>query len=197
MTKFEQIHAAKEKRIADLLAINGRDGISITRDRDVIHVEHPTLPIMIADSSDPQGKPIRTKGIEFDISLPAGFPLESKPSIYFRNPKKRPWSPNVFSSGQACIGRFYTNTSLVSLVRKMFLEGILDPSTINPNDAANGAVREQYRALAPTMKLPLIDPREIYRLLPEADGEVYKRRIISAATPAAPAVRPARRPSMA
>ena len=197
MTKQEKIQLARATRIQELLALNGRGGLEVTQlDEDTIGVRHRTWPILLSQGEE---LPVLSQHIYFEYSLPAGFPLEAKPIVYFPEPEHTPWSPNVFESRSACIGNFYTSTTLVYLTRKLLLEAILDPNTVNPDDAANARMRRQYLKIingetAVDYTLPLMDPQKVYRLIPEADGDRYRRPGVRSG--AAPGAVSRRRPRM-
>lgn len=199
MTKQEKILQAKETRINELLALNGRGGLEILRlDDDHVSVRRVNQPILVSQG---EAMPRMGRGIYWVYDFPAGYPLEAKPIVSFPEPEHTPWSPNVFESGYACLGNVYSTTTLLYLTRKILLESILDPNTVNPSDAANSRMRDQYQKIMAgianvSFTLPLASPQEIYRLIPEVDGERYRRPACRTAVLASENAAVRRRPRM-
>ncbi len=169
MTEFEANLAAKKRQTDALLALDGRAGGALRVKMisgDHISVE-AGIPILVGSPEDPAGVRM-SKGAYLEFWLPTGFPLGGKPLVAFPDPSRRPFSPNIFESGQACIGNFYSDTSITDLLRKLLLECILDDSAVNPNDAANKKIKAVYPAVCRRFSLPLLPPHLIYTLIPKA-----------------------------
>lgn len=169
MTEFEANRVAKDRQIGGLMALDGRAGglLRISKlSEDRIAVE-AGIPILVGNADDPASVRL-SKGAYMEFWLPAGFPLGAKPLVTFPDSHRRPFSPNIFESGQACIGNFYSDSTLTDLLRKLLLECILDDSAVNPNDAANKKVKAVYPSVCRRFSLPLLPPHLIYTLIPKA-----------------------------
>lgn len=111
--------------------------------------------------------------IEFRINLPSQFPLNAKPLIEFPDNKKRPVSPNISSSGVACIGKWTNYTTLNQVIRKLLLEAIFDENTINVRSAYPIHLNIYNQLLKnPNVSFPLMSPEIIFQWIPLMAGEI-------------------------
>jgi hypothetical protein len=110
---------------------------------------------------------------DFLIKLPPGFPLFAKPLVEFKDPLKRPVSPNISNEGVGCIGNWTEYSTLNQVIRKMLLEAIFDENTINVRSAYPYHLSIYNKLLEnPSISFPLMSLDIIYQWIPLMDGEI-------------------------
>jgi ubiquitin-protein ligase len=168
MSTSEANEKARKSQIQNMMKLRS-DRLKITQLSEGSYLVNAIVKTIYID----EGTEYFGNEVEFEITLPTEFPLLAKPTVCFPDNKKRPVSPNISSSGTACIGDWTNYSTLNKMIRKLLLESIFDGNTINVASAYKIPLNIYNKLLKnPNVSFPLMSPEIIYQWIPLIEGEL-------------------------
>ena len=126
------------------------------------------------------------------VIVKMGYPLVSLEAFY--DPKHFLASPNVFTSGKACIDAWVPfKSSLITVVDKLVHDMIHDPEVTRYDSMANSAMETWHKTAVGNGQFPTIDPSNLYMKERKAMPPRASGRSAAGATRSAPTLPPRKR----
>lgn len=151
---YQEIIRKYDPRYVTIQRIRATDGEALH-----IHITVNAPSHYLTSSDDCTPKPCSS--MSADIICYPGYPLKSVEAYYDSNHYLA--SPNVFTSGRACIDAWIPFTSsLVTVVDKLVHDMIHDPNVTRYDSMANRRVEKWHKDGVAAGRFPTIPPRNLY-----------------------------------
>ena len=106
-------------------------------------------------------RPKACDSMSVEVICYPGYPLKAVTAMYDRNHYLA--SPNVFKSGIACIDSWKPlKSSLLTVVQKLVMDMIHNPTVTRYDSMANAALFEWHRKGSKSGEFPTVDPSMLY-----------------------------------